>query len=75
MSIWIKQKCKSIFSYETITISEASKWQNNLISEIESEFKNEKSSIYVRYIRFMTETYGKLYLSDKPPMTTSQKLD
>ncbi|QEH62272.1 arabinogalactan oligomer/maltooligosaccharide transport system permease protein [Spiroplasma chinense] len=68
------KKIKKIFGSEELTISSASYWQKDLIYNIEMIFANEKSNLAIKYVRFMTETYGKLYLSDKPPMTGSQKV-
>ncbi|WFQ92058.1 hypothetical protein MFERI14815_00674 [Mycoplasma feriruminatoris] len=68
------KKSNSVIDVNNVSFNDISKNQNELIFKIENELKNEKSNIYVKYIRFLTETFGKLYLSDKPPLSTSGKI-
>ncbi|KKW61763.1 sugar ABC transporter permease [Mycoplasma capricolum] len=68
------KRSNSVIDVNNISFNDISKNQNDLIFKIENELKNEKSNIYIKYIRFLTETFGKLYLSDKPPLSTSGKI-
>ncbi|WP_051418431.1 sugar ABC transporter permease [Mesoplasma seiffertii] len=68
------KKARTIIRTNDVSQNAISKYQNQLIFEIEKQIKEEKINIHIKYIRFMTETFGKLYLSDKPPLTTAGKI-
>ncbi|QVK08687.1 sugar ABC transporter permease [Mycoplasma mycoides] len=68
------KKSDSLLSKDLVNYNEISQYQNELIFIIEQELKKEKNNAYVKYVRFLTETFGKLYLSDKPPLSIYGKI-
>ncbi|UKS54362.1 sugar ABC transporter permease [Mycoplasma feriruminatoris] len=68
------KKSHSILSNSEISYNDISKYQSELIAEIEKDLKKERNNAYVKYVRFLTETFGKLHLSDKPPLSIYGKI-
>lgn len=68
------KKSNSLFNNCEVSYNDISKYQNDLLFIIEQELKKEKNNAYVKYVRFLTETFGKLYLSDKPPLNIYGKI-
>ncbi|WFQ92903.1 sugar ABC transporter permease [Mycoplasma feriruminatoris] len=75
MFIWESvKKSDTLLNKDLVNYNEISQYQNELIFIIEQELKKEKNNAYVKYVRFLTETFGKLYLSDKPPLSIYGKI-